>query len=515
MRILHLHLADRTVELHPRLTVLADLDQAERDALVQALRAIGAGVEPGCPVLLEVHGVLLEADQANLDLLGLVTSPVETVVGPADIPGAVSDDRRDRLRAAEAEVRALLTARRRAEDDVLAAEARADALGAGHDTEDMARRAEVLRLGLALHASTDPEPVRRALDRVRDAQAMVEHPPPLAIELADLLEQSAGDVGNPGPQDEVMARLQSLAAEARDRLADIEARAGTDEIDRAELLSARLAVLHAEDRLRDAAGPDAAVPAGAGPDVDDLRAQARVLVGPDLDDEDLVEALRGSGAAHELLDGAGARLAEALAEVGLDVREHALPAHEIARIAHDWLGEVHARAAWAIGATIELAGLEAELDQGADAGESAGAGPPDVDAARAAVEDLDRRCAEAERQLELARSAVADVPAPSVPVKDLEWHLLARLTQHRLERAAGSVPLVLDGIFAAVPDADLASLLDRIGRMAGSVQLVVVTADPRLAIWARDAGPEQAAVVAPTHLPFPPHADPRGETTCP
>ncbi len=68
----------------------------------------------------------------------------------------------------------------------------------------------------------------------------------------------------------------------------------------------------------------------------------------------------------------------------------------------------------------------------------------------------------------------------------------------RGQRAAsycGSVPLVLDDALARLDPTSTREILDRLERMAATVQVVVVTEDLPAAAWASQLGPERAAVV--------------------
>ena len=77
------------------------------------MAAIGCGLAPRGTGLLEAGGLLLDAEQADLDLLDLGATPTEVVVGSAALAGAGSDaELRERLRTAAREVLLLATDRR-------------------------------------------------------------------------------------------------------------------------------------------------------------------------------------------------------------------------------------------------------------------------------------------------------------------------------------------------------------------------------------------------------------------
>lgn len=121
---------------------------------------------------------------------------------------------------------------------------------------------------------------------------------------------------------------------------------------------------------------------------------------------------------------------------------------------------------------------------------------------RAAHQRIQAQHDEVADELAALRTAVLDRRQDELPIEEIEWYLLARLAGQRHVSFAGSVPLVLDNALAAVDDAGLVHLLDRLERMAGAVQVIHVTDDPRVVAWAERAGDQRVAVVTPVH----PHA---------
>jgi len=85
---------------------------------------------------------------------------------------------------------------------------------------------------------------------------------------------------------------------------------------------------------------------------------------------------------------------------------------------------------------------------------------------------------------------------PSEPgsIDDIEWYLLARLAAQRSVSYAGSVPLVIDDALAGLAPEDTRAILDRLERMAATVQLVVVSEDLDTAAWAEGLGEARAQV---------------------
>ena len=73
------------LSFHPQVTVVGGLDDDGRQRLLDALRALPAGSDPGWEGLVEAHGVVLDLHRENLRLLGMGHS-VDVVVGPGDLP---------------------------------------------------------------------------------------------------------------------------------------------------------------------------------------------------------------------------------------------------------------------------------------------------------------------------------------------------------------------------------------------------------------------------------------------
>lgn len=192
MRVLRVELGDGVqVDLHPSVSVLPDLSDRERVGLRRALAAIGSGLDPGVAALVEVHGVLLDATQDDLDLLEVARHPVTGVMSIVDVPGVLDDAEADRLRTAARDVLLLATDRREA----CVALARADASAVRPTRAQQRARADSLRARIARHGTRRTEPVRAALDDVRDHRATGSAPPvgrlvealgPIGIDVADL-----------------------------------------------------------------------------------------------------------------------------------------------------------------------------------------------------------------------------------------------------------------------------------------------------------------------------------------
>lgn len=165
MRVLRVQLDDgHLVDLHPAVSVVSGLSDPQRTTLRRAFDAIASGLEPSIPALIEAHGLLLDATQADLDLLEVQGNPVGAVVTGATVDGDLSGDDATRLRTAERDVVLLSSDRWEACDQL----ARAEIAAARPSHGGLRARAAALRAGIARHEAVDAERVRAALDEVRD-----------------------------------------------------------------------------------------------------------------------------------------------------------------------------------------------------------------------------------------------------------------------------------------------------------------------------------------------------------
>jgi hypothetical protein len=127
----------------------------------------------------------------------------------------------------------------------------------------------------------------------------------------------------------------------------------------------------------------------------------------------------------------------------------------------------------------------------------------ETDAAEVRAEVASRALALADANAALAEAEAEESPSGQVAtpeqaleaVENTEWYLLARLAAQRAASYAGSVPLVLDDALSLLDPVSAREVLDRLERMAATVQVVVLTEDLSAAAWATQLGPERAAVV--------------------
>lgn len=380
MRVLRLAVdRDHGVDLHPACSVVAGLDAGRAATLRRAVAAIAAGLDPGVPGVVEAHGVLLGTAQADLDLLDLGDDPVGSVV----IPATVAADLPEPMRACEAAVAEAAGERHRAVVEWRTARAAPDA------TERDLARAERLRVAIRRHEEVDVEPLRAAVDRIRDLTAV------------------------------------SVAAPRDGAERDAEV------VEATLVLRSRLSTLGVDLGPHDAVGP--------------------------------------------------------------------LDPSEVRQVAEDWLDEHQRRAAWSVGARVELAGIERRVRLS-----PAEAGGPLPESAERRLARATAALAQALARADGVRAGVAGGGGPShLGAAELESALLQRIDRHRRDRLAGAAPLLLDEVLHGIAGEAVGPVLDRVAAHAHGVQLVVVDDRPEASEWARSAGHRRAALVtaAPGHLP--------------
>jgi hypothetical protein len=307
-----------------------------------------------------------------------------------------------------------------------------------------------------------------------------------ADELIDLAqvwldEEDIGGAHRPALERD-LAEVEAKIAQADDELAEANARASGTEADQVRqrrrglrLDEARGAVIAAEERTRRNAQAEAEVVARA-------------------------EALEAASARERSMSDQLAAIESALADAVTTARGTATAAD--------------AAVAAAAAATDTLTMADDQLAQAEATLSAARQAPTPEDAAA-----LHRRVTDAEALLAAAEAALAEAeggaqapadgdspfftnpggngqPTALADVDEVEWYLLARLAAQRAVSFAGSVPLVLDEALADLADHDVRRVLQRLERMAASVQLVLVSEDPAVALWADDVGVDRAAVVS-------------------
>lgn len=238
------------LSFHPQVTVVGGLDDALRARLLDALRALPAGADPGWAGLVEAHGVVLDLHRESLRLLGM-QHEVDVVVGAGDLP-------------VDGEPRA----------DAIAAPAQADQL------ESLRLSHDILEHGVtALKRSRiEYEEARlQAVEAIEEARAELDPFATTAFEQAAAAFRRAEEAGEqPAPEPVVTESLEDLEAE-RDRLQA--ALADLDEVDTAPVAEA----LHLAERTPELAADTLL-------DVDAVQA--------------LIDELRAAEAAVEQLDAA-------------------------------------------------------------------------------------------------------------------------------------------------------------------------------------------------------------------
>jgi hypothetical protein len=155
-------------------------------------------------------------------------------------------------------------------------------------------------------------------------------------------------------------------------------------------------------------------------------------------------------------------------------------------------------------AATEVARLEQALVIAADGVHAKEAIVAAAQEALAVATSAEHEAADVERvRVELAavEEQLADLPATEeateqeATAEELEWYVLSRLAAQRSVSYAGSVPIVLDDALAGQPREALEHVLEALERMAVAVQIVVLTDDPHVALWADHVGADRAAIV--------------------
>src|SRR4051794_40519446 len=77
------------LDFHPMVTVVKGLSDAGRRRVINAVAALPRGTSPGCGGLIEAHGILLDLDEDNLQMLDL-DGELDVVITPNDMPGAAT-----------------------------------------------------------------------------------------------------------------------------------------------------------------------------------------------------------------------------------------------------------------------------------------------------------------------------------------------------------------------------------------------------------------------------------------
>jgi hypothetical protein len=185
-------------------------------------------------------------------------------------------------------------------------------------------------------------------------------------------------------------------------------------------------------------------------------------------------------------------------------------AQEQERLRIDDIGRLEAEAAEAAAAeaaaTTELRRLEGSVDETDDAGaqsvveleELLGDATSQIDELALALAAAEAERADVAAEVEERREAHASATGEMVASADeVEWYLLSRMAAQRAVSFAGSLPLVLDNALSALDDVEVTRLLDRVERMATSVQLIALSDSAALRAWATNAGVERASVVVP------------------
>lgn len=228
MRVLRLVDGERAVEFHPFVTVVTDLDDGQKRAIIEAFRQSASGRSTELAGLIEAHGVVLDLAPEMLGLLELDHVDVDLLVEAADLPTSESTLLHRRL----------ARARRRLEDlgvpheRVLEAADRALRVADGAHSE-----LELLRSQLEERRSADRsqllEPIMAESAIAEEQVAALSGPASRAVGAHDEARRRVDDLrrefeglsaedrgGSSADADEIAARLAETAGRIDDAAAD-------------------------------------------------------------------------------------------------------------------------------------------------------------------------------------------------------------------------------------------------------------------------------------------------------
>lgn len=549
MRVLRLDLgrAVGPVDLHPFVTVLRGLDQPSRHQLIEALRSIARGCEPGIGGLVEHQGLLVElttgaaeslppagnadavldvdARTPDLALLVALRARLDQLDRQASIDAARAEEVRHQLdpsavarldelqsqlaaltgedsqarRQAARQLHEALSAWRQLPTQVLVAEPWVQELS--ERWEDHRRRSAACD---ARRAVFDRR-VETASRRLAEARVALSQAEALAVPVL-LTPEEENRLGELATRPVGKARLRPGRGRSEEEQAEIDellARVGqptysaymmyrmapTPAAEHAQAIeAARTAVEHAERELAAATAardddPELAQHRDRG---EAIRARAAQHLGPVLPD-DLAAALTGHGELQPNPEADAARFQLLqLAQVhGLEVGDDL-----------DDDGLVERVEAWV---------SAAEHDPAQDAAVQRRAAEVRVLQQRAArhrraldrIGDLEAEAAASRRQLEelAAELAAASRPRP-MTAEDIVGAVRERAARAGGDDGVAPVPLVLAGDFSGLAPDELTTVLERLEAATDRLQLILVTECAEAARWADQAGLRRAMASA-------------------
>ncbi len=94
-----------------------------------------------------------------------------------------------------------------------------------------------------------------------------------------------------------------------------------------------------------------------------------------------------------------------------------------------------------------------------------------------------------------ARPDVEALPASSALVEEVHWQAMVAMASVRTDGPAGQLPVVFDEAFSMLDREECLDLLDRLVRLSGHVQMILLSDRPEVAEWADAIGPDLASVV--------------------
>jgi hypothetical protein len=513
MRLLRFDFRDdlASVDLHPLITVLSDVDPRHQRQLFEAIRRLSSGSTVGLRGLVEHQGLLVELDSGTGDPLGSVTTSAPVLVY---VDGLAIEGGEIGLQAEIARWE-----RQAAIDAVTVEEIRSDL--------DLGIRARLAELGIepggeptALLAVSPGQlleaTIEQALDTARLAEREVAQCPPAVRSLIDRWEsycQRRHVVGDhlfqlrvAVDKAEAMVQDRSRALEAAEA-ATVTARSGpwdrgSTAADEAAVLDARAALesaVGALDRARAAEDTDSAA-AALRSELAALVADCRPILGADVPD-DLGLALSAFVTVTETAEWIDATndLRDVLSSNGVHP-PFGLEPDELLKWTEAWL--VARRSSTHDRPSSSGRGVEASEQATGDEVDSALIGELSHILARhnRAMAQIDRAelrsIQSAERVAELRAQLEARTTSPQASTAAEVIAMVAPVAERILCDVGGSLPIAVIGDMSGLPGAEVEAMMGAFEEIAQQVQVILVTSHSGIVAWADRAGLQRAGTAS-------------------
>jgi hypothetical protein len=544
MRILRLELgfARGPIEMHPFVTAVQGLDPVNREVFIEAVRLLAAGSSSGIRGLLDVNGQLVDLAGDQNPRVGPVTTE-DVAVMLDELPMLAHADPVS-LRAEldqmvkRAKIDAVHVEEVRADLDPAAAarlQNLRDLMNEGEQQSDSMPTGEVKRMlsmfnDIEPHVFDMPTGVVELIERWKTLEIASVNSDELEATLATRVSVAEASVISAEREMDVAVeaatpkllsnedetRLEELAHPTEGRKKKARARTDEEEAELETLLcqvgqpsytayrmyrvaptalaSDRALVESAKGRLAAAREELAELKLGGGvPELTELktelaaiRAAASEHLGTNLP-ENLGPALQSLGVTME--NPAWALLASELKSEMSDVVGVPVPVMtntEVPDWVRDWL------AAYEADPESAKVGLDpAELARGIAEAEVA---LQHHARSMARIDRLEAKADDGRRMVAELSAALANAEGGTPPHPEELLGYLDPIIDRIYTQAGGSAPFVIAGEFKGMSDADVVSILDAYKPVSAELQIIVVSDRAIVSQWARQAGPEHAAI---------------------